>query len=84
MAQGQSAPSTDPEALRVALDELGTRRRALKDDDKKLRDDTRRLLNAARGILPMTEACDRADIGRATVYQDYLDDREPASNGRAA
>lgn len=82
MAQARSAPSADPEALRRALDELGERRRALKEDEQTLRDDTRKLLNAARGVMPMTEACDRADIGRATVYQDYLDDR--AANGRAA
>lgn len=83
MAQARSAPSTDPEELRKALDELGERRRALKEDEHTLREDTRNLLNAARGIVPMTEACDRADIGRATVYQDYLDDRA-AANGRAA
>lgn len=80
MAQGQSAPSTDPEALRAELDAIGERRRRLSEDNAKLRDDTRRLLNAAHGVIPMTEACDRADIGRATVYQDYLD----APNGQAA
>jgi hypothetical protein len=61
---------------RVTLDSLGERRARLKADEETLREDTRIGLRAARGLVPIAEAAQRAGLNRSTVYELYLGNAE--------
>jgi hypothetical protein len=50
----------------------GPRHPRLKADEETLREDTRIGLRAARGLVPIAEAAQRAGLNRSTVYELYL------------
>lgn len=66
-------------AVRLRLSRVGLRRQQIQEQERKLREDTRTALRAAKGVIPVSEAARLAQLNRSTVYELYLGDENATS-----
>lgn len=71
-----SVQVTNEQEAREALEDLGRRRRDLREQEDTLREDTEKVLRASRGHVTVKEACKLAGLNRSTVYELYLRNRD--------
>lgn len=62
--------------LRQRLRQIGRRRKAQQIKERQLQDDTNRMLQQARGVIPTTEAAELVGLTRSTVYEVYAGGRK--------
>lgn len=65
-------PASRADQLRTDLRRIGARRKELRRREAILMLDTERALKRAQGVIPVNEAAKLVELGRATVYQNYL------------
>lgn len=74
-----------PGQVRRWLDQLGDRRKKEDQQGEKTAEDIRKALAAAKVAgVPMTEAAERLDLNRTTLYQVYLDAETTPGNAAPA
>jgi hypothetical protein len=61
------------EAAVALLTEIGERRAQIRQDEEKLRDDTKGALRASAGLVSRAQAARLTGLNRSTIYELYLD-----------